>query len=132
MTTINQAREAIYERFTTQWADETPVVFTNEQADTDGAWVRLTMQNQIRRQKTLGPPGARKFDDRGIIFIQVFEPGDSGTARGDELVALAREIFEGVSFSGVKCFAAPTTEIGPDGKWFRRNVSIGFDYDETK
>lgn len=130
MTTLNEAREAIYARWAANWSD--PYVFDNEQFKESVPWARFIVRNQLRRQITLGAPGDRVFNDRGLIFIQIFEPGDTGTAVGDGLASTARGIFEGVSFSGIRCFASTTIEVGVEGKWFKRHVSTEFDYEETK
>lgn len=142
-TTLQAARQAILNRWIAQWGTTTTYTFENEKLvppaamaasafsiDTD-TWVRVVVHNTESVQETLGPVGNRKFQRTGEIAIQIFVPVDRGTADADTLAMQARAIFEGARFSGVCCYAGLAREIGPDGRWFRVDVTIPFTYWET-
>lgn len=142
MTELNEAREAIYSRFTTQWkavgglTDLTPFTFDNEAFTPPEAasWVRVAIRHLTAMQETLGSAGNRKFAHPGTLLIQVFTPTNSGMASSDTLCQKAREIFEGVSLSGttVRFQSSTVREAGNDGKWNQMVVETLFEYDETR
>ncbi len=133
MTTINEAREAIYDRFVTAWGSTTPLTFDSENfAAPDEPWARLTVRNSGSTQRTLGSPGNRRFRRVGSVFIQLFDLVDEGLANLDSLSRDARGVFEGVSFDGLDFTNVVIRESGADGKWFQFVVEAFFDYEETK
>lgn len=138
MTTLNQAREAIYAAFVADWSvgPASAYTFDNEKFDPpEGApWARLSVRHRGAGQETLGRPGARRFARRGAAFVQVFVPEDTGTADADSLTARARAIFEGVTLAGttVRFQDVIVRETGVDGVWYGMMVEAIFEYDETK
>lgn len=143
MTTINQAREAIYTAFLEAWTVETvpetvletPVTFDNEGFKPPSEpWVRLTVRHTSSTQETLGPVGSRKFSRRGICFVQVFVPADSGTKEATELARKASLVFEGERISGttLRFLDVVIRENGASGKWYGVSVEANFEYDETR
>lgn len=136
MTTLDQAREAIYLRFETQWATRTAFTYQNESnkgLDAGTAdWVRLSVLEVAGGQETLGPILGRRYRRNGSIIVQIFTRGDKGMSASAGHADTFRGIFEGVSFSGVDTSNAVAKEIGPDGKWHQTNVEVTFDYDEIK
>lgn len=134
MSSINEAREAIYSRFNTEWAARTEFTFDNERFDApvNGSWVRLVVRNIVSNQETLGRMGNRKFNRQGSIICQVFVDSNTGLQNSDTLTEAIRTIFEGVSFNGVYANDCVIREIGPDGKWFQTNVETFFFYDDIK
>ena len=137
MTTLNQAREAIYAAFVAKW-DVGPVsgyTFDNEKYDPPEGepWVRLSVRHSDARQETLGSVGNRRFARRGTAFVQVFVPQDTGTQKADDLTRQAMSIFEGVSLAGttVRFLNVIPRETGVDGSWFGTLVRAEFEYDET-
>ena len=137
MTSVTDivALQAIYDRFEAQWGTTTPFALGNEQTDLDEgsvSWVRLTVIEIGGGQNTLGNAGARRFRRSGEIKIQVFTPVNAGDRALRTLATTARNVFEGVSFSGVDCGDATRTDLGVDGKWNMAIVDTDFDYDEIK
>lgn len=136
MTTSNEAKEAIYARFTAQFtgvaADR--IAFDNEdiKSPKDEPWVRLVVRHLGRDQNTLGRAGNRRFRASALVLIQVYTVAGTGTKQSDELAKEAADIFEGVSFSGLDFRSATARETGPDGKWYQQVVEAPFDYDEIK
>lgn len=133
--TINEAREAIYLR----WVDNTPLpdfTFANEKytPPIDTPWARLTVLHEQGGNPSLGPPASqkRKFLRRGRVLIQLYDSVDQGTRALDLLADSARDIFEGVQFSGLYFISADIRESGQDGEWMQLIVDAPFDYQETK
>lgn len=136
MTTPNEAKEAIYLRFTGNFTGVAAglIALDNEEFNEpdNGAWVRLVVRTGPRGQDTLGKAGNRKFRTTGTVFVQVYTETNTGVKSGDALAKEAADIFEGVSFSGLDFQAVQTRETGPDGKWYQHLVEAEFDYDEVK
>jgi hypothetical protein len=134
VTTLNEAREAIYDRWKAEW-DATVFEFDNQSKKLhEGSvnFARVTVRNLSSAQETLGAAGQRHFRRRGAVFVQIFTPENKGLKAGDDLAQEAREIFEGVSFDGLDFSGALVRESGADGKWFMHMVEATFDYDEIK
>lgn len=134
MTTPNEARTAVYSRFTTQWTNGVAYTFENEKYDPPetAPWVRLTVRNLLSEQDCLGAPGHRRFRRVAMVFAQVFVPLDTGTKDSDALVSALQGIFEGQSFSGLDFTAVSSREVGVDEAWHLTLVEAPFDYEETK
>lgn len=137
MTTLTEARNAIYNRFIGQWGSTTQFTFDNEAFDTndiavDESYIRVVVRTSVGPQQTLGPVNSRIFRRTAQIIMQVFTPTDVGTASADSLGQQARAVFEGASFDGIDCFNAIVNEIGPDGAYYQMNVTVDFRYDEIK
>lgn len=134
MTTINEAKEAIYSQFNTNFTGTTNITFDNEEFETSGLteWVRLTVRNTNRLQETLGKSGNRRFQGSGSILVQVYTEANAGVQQSDTLAQEVISVLEAQSLSGVDTFAAVPRETGPDGKWYQTVVEIEFDYFEIK
>lgn len=135
MSTINEAREAVYKRWNDLWI-ATSFVFENEtERDLpDGSlpWVRVTVRHTSSVQDTLGPPGARRFRRGASVLVQLYDLANSGMQTLDTLAQSARVIFEGASFSGLDFNNVMTRETGHDGKWSQVVVEAFFDYEEIR
>lgn len=136
MTTPNEAKEAVYLRFTANFtgvaADR--IAFDNEEftEPLSGAWVRLVVRGLSRPQETMGKVGNRKFRPTASVFVQVYTDVNTGVQLSDTLAEEAKNIFDAVSFSGLDFQAASARETGPDGKWYQQIVEAPFDYEEIK
>lgn len=136
MTTLNEAREAVYQRFVDNFTGVAleRIVFDNEELEDTGTgnWVRVSVRSTGRVQDTLGRVGNRRFRSSAIVFVQVYTETNTGLKQADTLTKEAADIFEGVSFSGLDFRSALVTETGPDGKLYQSVVEAEFDYDEIK
>lgn len=140
MTTPNEAKEAIYSRFITEWGGETAYVFGNEEFDSPEAtgasaasWVRLLVkETPSGGQETLGRKGSRQYRRRGQIIMMIYALPDKGEQRADELARIFRDAFEGESFSGIDCFDCQVIESGNEGLWYRVNAFVEMTFSETK
>jgi len=119
MTTQAVAREAIYQRWVTNWGITTPYTFENESytPPANSTWARLTIRHEQGGEVSLNSVGSRKFMRRGRVLVQIFDPVDSGTSNLDLLSDQARDVFEGASFSGLSFFGADIRESGSDGEY---------------
>lgn len=133
MTTLNQARELIYQRFVDNWPAGTPYTFDNEAYKPPATkWVRLSVRNIDSGQESLGAIGNRKFLRKGMVWLQIFVPLDSGLKDADTLASSFRSIFEGVTFSNIRFTNVLVKEGTPDNKWYRVVAQAFFDYNEIK
>ena len=138
MTTPNEAREAVYARFNTEFGTGSvngavPFQFEDEAFDEpNGTWMRLTIVTTSRLQDTLGPIGSRKYFSNGSILCQIYTRRDQGTREAELLAKRVIDLFEGVSFSGVNGNSAIAREQPPEGRWYFIVCEIEFTYDETK
>jgi len=135
MPSLNEARQQIYDKFITDYADETIYDLDNEDFATpegDTSWVRLVVRNQVGKQDTLGRSGNRKFLRVAVVYSQIFVPVDIGLSEADRLATIIRDIFEGTRLTKLWFFASDIQEIGPNGKFYQYNVESTFNYEETK
>ena len=143
-TTAFIANDLILKRFIAEWEDRTIFTFENSQFTPPGlgipgdtsdvaAWTRVVVRGRESFQETIGATGNRKFQRKSEVFIQIFVPIDTGTGEANTLAQAAREIFEGVKLNGDIHFGAGIVEpIGVSDRWFQVNVTVPFDYWETK
>lgn len=143
-TLIQDAREAVYQRVRSLWPGTggTPFVFDNEapegNVDLDAGsvpWVRFSYVEISGGQETLGPPGIRKYNRRGVIFAGIFVPVNTGKRRSGELVSAVRALFEGVRFSGLFTDDADAPRElgpGPEGRWDQTFMSVNCQSEEQK
>ena len=135
MSTANEARVDIYNRFNTLWANATPVTFDNEKFNppaNEAPWARLSIRNISAAQETLGKVGNRKYERKGLISIQIFTKTNSGVSAADTFSEAAKNIFEGTSFNNVIANNAVIKEIGVSDGYYQHLVQIDFFYTETK
>jgi hypothetical protein len=136
MTTFAEARESIYERFRAGWTATPASHYTfageNFTPPASGAWVRLSVRLQATGGQTLGPINGRRFTRVASVFVQLFIPENRGEGQLDTLMKAVTDLFEGVSFDGLRFFQADPRETGTDGKWQTALVEVPFDYDESK
>lgn len=137
VTSIDTAREAIYQRWVDNWT-LTSYVFENENSDSldkgSADWARVSVREQLSRQETLGQPGDRRYQRRGAAFIQFFTGINAGAAQAGVLAEAARNIFEGEDFEGLDFFDVQVRDLGPnqEKKWQLTVVEAAFTYEITK
>lgn len=137
MTTLDQANEAMAQRFVDVWTPTGhPFTLENEEFSVPqtGPWARFTGRLTASTQRTLGRAGNRRFQRLGSLFVQIFDLIDVGTNRSKQLAQTVLEGFEGVSLTGttIRFYDVIPREIGPDGRWYQTNVEINFEFDETR
>lgn len=136
MTTLNDARGAIYAAFVAGWGATSPFLFDNEVFKTPpaGVWARTVVRHAVRAQETLGSTGNRKFESLGSVIVQCFGPLDKGAEGVDTLAEVAQGIFEGKTLTpeNIHFTSAVIQEIGPTDDAYQINVESFFTYRETK
>ena len=136
MTTLNDARGAMYGAFVAGWGATSPFLLDNEKFahPPDGVWARAVVRHAARVQESLGSEGLRKFQAIGSFIIQCFGPLDKGTEGVDTLAEVAQGIFEGNTLlpENIHFTSASVTEIGATDDDYQINVEAFFTYTETK
>lgn len=140
--TVTQARDEMLTTFRTAWtagppSSTLPVLYpdVSQEVPSSGAWARVTVKHSYGEQATLsGETGQRRFRHTGIVTVQIFTPTGDGQVLSDQLVAIAKGAFEGVTTSpGRVMFRnVRVNEVGQQGQWFQVNVLADFEYDEVK
>lgn len=131
-----QAVEAMTQAFITGWGAAQPSVpytLDNELGATSGEWVRFSITHTTRSQSTMGPSGARRFETRGFMFVQIFTDVNVGRKRVAELADSVRTVLDSksISVSGeepITTREAATRESPTDGRWSMSTVTVPFDY----
>lgn len=145
MTAWREVQEALYRRWAERWVDDqlppqplTVYAFANEALDPpgEGAHVRLRVQRRPGGPGTLGSPGNRKMDRRGVVFALLREPPGDGGGSLSDLADKAGAVFEncridtrGIYFGA--CDIGEAAEI-EDGRWWGVAVECPFGYEELK
>lgn len=157
MTTANQAREAIIARFIASYVpvafadvvDANPTEqerlrrlrysFDNEGADAgntveplEESWCRLTIVETGSAQETLGPIGSRRYKRDGVVKLALACPHRKGTLKSDAMIKAFRDVFEGVSFSGLYFTDCQVSDLGIEGASWRVDALASFWHEEMK
>ena len=133
-----QAIEAILQRWADTWPGlqaAVPYTFGNEVLEAAAIWARVTVIPTVREQTTMGPAGARKFEDRGHIFVQLFGAIDVGDKPLALLAADVRTVFEARRIgtpADINTYAGTPGRVSSDGRWAMRTVTIPFRCVETR
>lgn len=134
-----EAVTAILTRFEDQWTTLQPGVsyfFGNEVGEATSSWARVTVRHTVRDQVTHGIKPHRKFETRGVIFVQLFAPLNAGVGALADLCDDARVVFEGESIAvgaeSVNLYGGTTNNLDDDGTWNMATVTIPFRYTETR
>lgn len=133
---------ALRTRFSTEWADETPVEWPNgptvEPPDTDQAldplpaWVRFVIQDLEAEQASMGDPGNNVHRHEGAVIVMIFTPAGAGDQRALELADRVAAIFRGWQppLTGLRFLRPPfVRRVGQEQKWYHINVIIPFQRD---
>lgn len=135
MTTLNEAREAVYDHFVTQWGTRTPYQLEGHvfsEPDPPVEWARLSVRNLAGGQETLGPVGGREYLRQARAVLQVFTPADTGFTGSDGHAHFFRSIFEGVPHATLDFLDGRTREGPSDGKYSQQIAEVDFTYYERK
>lgn len=97
---------------------------------------RVFVRHVGSRQITFGETGNRRFNRRGIVTVQVFQPISDrrGLSVVQNLAIIARDAYEGKgTATGIWFRNVRSREVGADGRgWYQYNVTAEFEYDELK
>jgi hypothetical protein len=135
--TPKEARNAILVHYLAVYDGVIPVALDNQpfnppETGSGVKWVRVNVQFLDGRQASLGRTNNRRFDKRGILFIQVFTPAGYATDDNDDLAEASLDLFEGVGLGGLWFDRGRVETVGPDGEWYQQNVVINFNFSAIK
>ena len=140
--TINEAREAVYERWrAAALLPASQYAFDNERFEppvnpTTGLnlpWARVSVRHIASDQETLGALGERRYNRRALLFVKLYDALESGAFTLDSLGQQVRAVFEGTTFDTVRFSKGVLVrESLPDETWEIRVVEAEFDYEERK
>lgn len=132
-----QALETMTQRWLDVWPTLQPglanaIAFEGETFDTLETWARVTFIHTVRRQVTMGSDGARKYESRGTIFVQLFGAPNRGVKQLAELADDVRKVYEGKRLATeLTTYAGSTREVPTDGRWLQKSVVIPFVYEHV-
>lgn len=143
MTVWREVQEALYARWVASWVDPDPDERTPFALDNEDAFdpplaphALVSVQRRAGGAGTINPPGRRKMDRRGVVFIRLREPPGKGVGTVSDLAQLASDVFEncrvpvhGIRFANVDIGQASSID---EGRWWGVTVEAPFDYEETK
>lgn len=95
-------------------------------------WLRVGMRHGDGETASLGSlNGKRRFEQSGILFIQMFTPSGDGQRLADPLGDFLLDVFRsgGATPSGVQFRSARRAEAGKSGAWHQTNCLVDFQYD---
>lgn len=95
-------------------------------------WARLNVKDNLRSQETLGGVGQRRFDNAGIVIVELYTPSGDGKKLADSLGTLVRNAYENINIGSLWFRNARTVPVGPDGAWYHSNVIAEFEWQEVK
>lgn len=104
------------------------------------AWIRVTIKGLPGRGMSLGVPGSRRADRRGVVIVQAFSPlaAADGLGAAVALAQTAAALLEGRDLTDatatapttVNCEQANVSPVGIDRGWSQANAEIPFSFVE--
>lgn len=93
-------------------------------------WCRVSIREFTSDQRTLAPPGDRRFQRTGIVTVQIFAPVSLAPKDWRDLAEGIRGALEGKGTdSGIFFRSTNISELGREpGGWYQVNVTARFDY----
>lgn len=130
MSGFSDERQAIEERFNTNWGTTSPVKWENVEfvQPQNTAWVALRIMSGEGKQVTLQGPTDGMNRWQGSIVIEVNAPGASGTEAAKTLADTAAGIFRRQNFSQgssglIRCRIPWIDQVGVnEAGWYQLNV----------
>ncbi len=146
VSTVNEAKQALWSAFSTAWLADTNTLSDNA---TQIKSIPLYSDNQgaqpgVKRyavfmvtpgkalQITCGPVGQRTFRQPGIVVAAMFVPLDSGDGDASIMGDEAASFLRGTTIGGnIICRAPYPVRVGEVNGLYRVNVLTDFYYDFT-
>lgn len=132
--TQDEVEEAILQLWKGGWdalhgtdPDVIPYFFDEEAGDTSDSWVRLAINFTSGNRATQGKANG-KYDNRGIIMVQVFGPPDAGGQTVAQLCQDAREVLRDKRVGSLVTYEATPGRKADSGdpRWAMRVVTVPF------
>lgn len=96
--------------------------------DTSKTWVRLTVRHTDDNGHTIAPVGNRRFEETGLMFVQLFTPFPAGTHYSDTMSKVLLNAIRGYS-GAIRLTRSSARDIGRSEGWMQVNVQANFYYD---
>lgn len=110
-----------------------PFTFDGEVVDAADTFARVTFVHTVRAQVTMGSEGARKYESRGTVFVQLFGPIGVGVKQLADLAEDVRKVFEGRRLGEeLTTYSGSTREVPSDGRWMQRTITVPFSYEQLR
>ncbi|PHS61183.1 MAG: hypothetical protein COB09_18520 [Thalassobium sp.] len=134
MTTLNEARQVVYNTFVDDWGDETPYDLEDDDftEPESGNWVRLTIKGLPGGQESLNSKGKRRYIRRQLLVVEVYGQPRTGEYNEDVYAERIRDLFEGETIGGVVFNDGDIMPEGTKNNWRRVSVTVQFQYYEIK
>jgi len=125
---VSDAWNAIRGRMVANWTGDEPIQYPNQPftPPAGATWLRLEMTEGEGANASLGAVHVRH---RGVIWIGVYVPKNTGLAAAITLAETAAAIFENQRFSGVRCWAASIKDAGMFSGWRQFTVTVPYHFD---
>lgn len=101
---------------------------------TQDPWAEVFVRHTAGYQATLSSTlGSRIFRREGVIQVRIFIAQGSGLSDAYTLAKVVADAYEGARTSGGAWFRnVRVNEVGRDGEFLQVDVTVDFQYDETK
>lgn len=143
MTTIANAREAVYQAFNTGWGTRTAFHLEGNEFREPAPgveWARVSVRNFAGTTETIGDPGEKKHRRNASVFVHIFTPADEGMKSAGEHAQFALDIFESKNIAvpnsseTLDFIAGDVRELplGEDEKSRTTEVEIPFAYEHKR
>lgn len=131
---IEEARDVMLGHATAALPADFLITYTDMQPeqtlDGKSAWSRITVKHLDGGQRGFGGDGTRKFENTGILCIEIFTPVGTGQLSGDRLAYDAKVALENVQSSQVWYRNIRAADVGRDGGYQKINIYAEFEYDD--
>lgn len=145
MPTLVEARDAVQAGFLASWAPATETLLgeparvfwqadqpnQDERPEPDEVFARFTIRHSSGAQRTLAEVGARRFTQRGFIFLEVFTPLSLNSEEAAQVADAGLKTLLGKEYGGVWIRNARAIERQPEKHWFSWLITAEFEYDEV-
>ena len=135
--TYEQANDDMLKMITDAWSvTGNKIYFESVQDDRETdtlPFYKVWIRHVDGGQRTLGGKGARLFDRKGFVRIEVYSRITNGLQESYQLAKVASDAYEGRSSdNGVWFRQVRIREMGKDGTFNRTDVIVDFEYHEMK
>lgn len=115
------------------WPAPAPkLVYPNMRAPTEGEFVTIRIEHEQTRQRSMGPPGKRSVEERGVLILRVHTAPGEGDARQLAIYQAVKDAMSTVQIDGVILRTATITDSGPFKAWYFFEITIPMEYYEQR
>jgi len=89
-------------------------------------WVRLSI---IGADSVMQEVGSKRTRFTGLIVCNVFVRENTGSNRARSIADELYNVFNGVNFNGIQCYATTITQTPPNAGWFQMTLETEYYWD---